>query len=318
MCAFDGALLDIAIRFGYKGLEESPVSPMMTNSETPMTTQPYRPKENGPRPVKAYKNATFLSSPDARTIRVLCEFVEPKTRFQKHRASNTVVFFGSARALPMDLAEQHLVQAERDASDDGADAEENLARARKKVELARYYEDARLLAGRITEWSKTIRPSSKRLLISSGGGPGIMEAANRGAAEAGGQSIGLNISLPHEQEPNPYQSPELSFEFHYFFIRKFWFVYPAKAIVVFPGGFGTLDELLELLTLVQTKTICKPLPIVIYGSRYWREVLNWDAMVQWGTISPEDLELFRFCDSVDEAFEFLREELTKHHLNKRR
>ena len=271
-------------------------------------------------PIKAYRNNRFLNSADARPIRVLCEFLEPRTRFKRFKASNTVVFFGSARTLAPDAAAENLCKAEAGLAAAKSPAKvlrERLATAQRRAEMARYYRDAAELARKITAWSKTITPSSRRLVVCSGGGPGIMEACNRGAAEAGGPSVGLNISLPFEQEPNAYQTPELCFEFHYFFIRKFWFVYLAKALVVFPGGFGTFDELFELLTLVQTRKIRRRLPIVIYGSKFWKELVNWDAMVRWGTISEEDLSLFRFCDDVDEAFEYLQTELVANHLNRR-
>ena len=240
---------------------------------------------------KAYENSAFLKSPNARAIRVLCELAEPEHRFRRHKVKNTIVFFGSARATSRD--------------------QDNPSPAC----LTRYYDDAVQLAKRLTEWSSTIKPTQRRFTICSGGGPGFMEAANRGAHLAGGESVGLNISLPFEQEPNPYQTDNLTFEFHYFFIRKYWFAYLAKAIVVFPGGFGTLDELFELLTLVQTQKTTKYMPTVLYGSDYWNEVVNFDAMVRWGTINKEDLGLFRLCDDVDSAYSFLRGELTQHYLH---
>ena len=240
---------------------------------------------------KAYEDIAFLKSSSARAIRVLCELTEPEQRFRRHNVENTIVFFGSARAVPSNP--------------------DNPSPAC----LTRYYDDAVQLARRLTEWSSTIKPTQRRFTICSGGGPGFMEAANRGAHLAGGESVGLNISLPFEQDPNPYQTDNLTFEFHYFFIRKYWFAYLAKAIVVFPGGFGTLDELFELLTLVQTQKTTKYMPTVLYGSDYWNEVVNFDAMVRWGTISKEDLGLFRLCDDVDSAFSFLRDELTQHYLH---
>jgi len=251
-----------------------------------------------PDPVKAYHNRDFLDSEEARPIRVLCEFLEPKRRFRQHRTARLVVFFGSARVLPADEARRRLAEAERQ---DGPDAEAARAAARHAVGMSRFYEDARLLARRLTEWAATIEPEVARPVVATGGGPGVMEAANRGAAEAGGRSVGLNISLPHEQSPNPYQSAELSFEFHYFFIRKFWFAYLAEALVVFPGGFGTLDELFEMLTLLQTKKIHRRVPIFICGHGYWRELIDWNVLARWGMIDPEDLDLLRFCDDVDET-----------------
>jgi len=304
---------------------------------------------------KAYHNTEFMDGSDARTIRVLCEFVEPAARFRKHGIRNTVVFFGSTRFLPPDVAAQRLRELERggrgargrreaegkaggprggdpprgsglprgEESLRGSEAPRGdlparmlapeavaaLMVARRDVRMSRYYRDAMELARRITEWSASQADPRRRLTVCTGGGPGIMEAANRGAAAAGGQSIGLNISLPQEQVPNPYQTPELALEFHYFFIRKFWFFYLARALVVFPGGFGTMDELFELLTLVQTRKSRKYMPIVIYGREYWDEVIDFEALVRRGAISPEDLQLFRFCDGVDEAFHFLKKEL---------
>jgi len=259
-------------------------------------------------PQKAYKNLDFLSSQEARSVRILTEYLEPRTRFAHYHVRDTVVFFGSARALPQERAAELLVHA-RQSEDENA-----LRRAESAVLLARYYDDCRELARRLTIWSKSLQGATRRFIVCSGGGPGIMEAANRGASEAHGISIGLGISLPSEPAANPYITRELGFEFHYFFMRKFWLVYPAKALVVFPGGFGTMDELFELLTLVQTRKIQKRLPIVLYGADFWRELLHLDTLVRWGTISPEDLSLFRIIDSVDEAFEHLRTELTELYL----
>jgi hypothetical protein len=269
-------------------------------------------------PIKAYKNLDFLNSPDARTIRILCEFVEPETRFRHFRIKNTIVFFGSTRIVPLSVAEQNLKQLE-DRRSIGTEPVEALTaqieQAQRAVIMSRYYEDAVLLSEKLTRWSLSIEDVKKRFYICSGGGPGIMEAANRGAHNAGGPSIGLNISIPFEQEPNPYMTQELSFEFHYFFIRKFWFFYLGKALVVFPGGFGTLDELFELLTIVQTHKSKKYMPIILYGTKYWNELINFNAMIKWGTINEQDLKLFRFFDDVDAAFEFLKDELTEHYLN---
>ncbi len=270
------------------------------------------------RPEKAYKNLEFLSSHDARPIRILAELYEPLSRFRAQGVRNTVVFFGSARIHPLAEAHrQHRAIRKKFRASPSEALRHELETAERGIALARYYEDAVELARRITEWSKTLSDGN-RFIVCSGGGPGIMEAANRGAALAGGPSVGLNISLPFEQNPNPYITDELNFEFHYFFMRKYWFAYLAKAMVVFPGGFGTMDELLELLTLVQTRKILKPLPIIIYGPDYWREVLDLDALVRWGTISEADLKLFRFCDTPEEAFTCLRGELEKHYLKRRR
>jgi uncharacterized protein (TIGR00730 family) len=253
---------------------------------------------------KAYKNSEFLMGREARPLRILSEYLEPQARFARYKVADTVVFFGSARALPLERAEEARVNARA-----GGNAEA-LARAEAGWLLARYYEDARALARMMTEWSKSLVGSTRRYLVCSGGGPGIMEAANRGASEAHGISIGLGISLPEEPTMNEYITREMGFEFHYFFMRKFWFVYLAKALVVFPGGFGTMDELFELLTLVQTKKSSKHMPIVLYGREFWNEVLNFDALIRWGTISAADLSLFHVADTPEEAFAYLTRELS--------
>jgi len=270
----------------------------------------------GPRPQKAYKNQRFLNSAKAREIRVLCEFMEPGDRFKRLNVRDTIVFFGSSRTLSRDTASENLLAARRQLKQAGARSREANAaveQAKRDLQMSRYYEDARELARKLTSWSHKISDGKRRFMICSGGGPGIMEAANLGAVEAGGDTIGLNISLPMEQDPNPYQTEDLAFEFHYFFIRKFWFVYLAKAVVIFPGGFGTLDELFELLTLVQTRKIRKHMPIVVYGRRYWKELVDFDAMLRTGTVDREDLALFKFFDDVDGAFGFLRNELKRYY-----
>ncbi len=276
-------------------------------------------KEGLSKPEKAYRNMEFINSPDARTIRILAEFLEPMHRFKKYNIYDTIVFFGSARTLNPQEAEKKLqeVQERIDASSQEPLEQsllDELEYAQNQVFLARYYNDAEELARRMTEWSKSLN-STHRFVVTSGGGPGMMEAANKGALEANGMSIGLNISLPMEQFSNPYISPELNFEFHYFFMRKYWFVYLAKALVIFPGGYGTLDELFETLTLIQTEKVKKEMPIVIYGKEYWDQVINLEALVKYGAISREDLDLVRFCDTVDEAFNYLKDELTRIHLN---
>jgi len=230
---------------------------------------------HGDRRQVAYMNDQFLNSPDARALRILSEFLEPLAHFRREKIRDTVVFFGSARI-------------------------------RDEGPMSRYYQDARTLARLLTEWSSQFDSNLHRFVICSGGGPGIMEAANRGAHDAGGKTVGLNIGLPFEQFPNPYITPELSFEFHYFFMRKFWFSYLAKALVVFPGGFGTLDEMMEVLTLVQTQKLAKKMAIVVYGSAYWNEVINFEALVKHGMISAEDLSLFQFADDPETAFELLK------------
>jgi hypothetical protein len=233
------------------------------------------------RPV-AYLNDKFLNSPDARALRMLSEFLEPLAHFRREKVRDTVVFFGSARLR----------------EGDGP--------------LARYYDDARKLAKMLTEWSQQFTNSTYRFVVCSGGGPGIMEAANRGAWEAEGKTVGLNIGLPFEQFPNPYITPELSFEFHYFFMRKFWFAYLAKALVVFPGGFGTMDEMMEILTLTQTQKLAKRMTVLLYGSDYWKEIINFEALVKYGMIAREDLNLFQFVDDPAIAFELLKTGLAEY------
>ena len=268
----------------------------------------------GKWPEKAYKNLGFLNSPPARPVRMLCEYLEPLERFERLKVDDTIVFFGSARTLPPDVAEEKLRQVEARASSGKAPSQRlsrRLELARRDVQMSRYYQDARQLAFRLTEWALGLKGNGNRFAVCSGGGPGIMEAVNRGATEAGGPSIGLNISLPMEQAPNPYQTRELSFEFHYFFIRKFWFMCPARAMVVFPGGFGTMDELFELMTLLQTGKTAHKIPILIYGSEFWKRAVNFDFLVEAGTIAPEDMDLMHFVDDVDSAFEFLRDRLMR-------
>ncbi len=260
-----------------------------------------RPKRAGP--VLAYEDKDFLATPDARAVRILAEYLEPKARFAELQVDDTVVFFGSARTVARDVAEKRLEDAKAKGGDVGA-AERDLA-------MSRYYEDARALARRLTEWSKGLRDGGRRFIVCTGGGPGIMEAANRGASEAKGVNAGLNVELPHEQMDNPYITRELDFQFHYFFMRKFWFVYLAKAIVIFPGGFGTLDELFEILTLTQTRKLSKIVPIVLYGGAFWNDVVDLQALVRHGTIDARDLDLIFRADSVDEAFDFLTRELKR-------
>ena len=261
------------------------------------------------RAIKAYANETFLNSPDARALRILAEYLEPDTRFREFDVRDTIVFFGSARFRPRDVAEQELAEAR--AGGDG----ESVRRAEVALSMSRFYEAARELARRLTEWSKGLgEESGRRFVVCSGGGPGVMEAANRGASEARGENVGLNISLPFEQNDNPFITRRLSFEFHYFFMRKFWFSYLAKAVVVFPGGFGTMDEFMEVLTLVQTGKIKKHMPIVLYGTAFWEEALHWDTLLEYGTISPGDLDLFFATDSIDEAYDFLVRELSRYAL----
>ena len=255
----------------------------------------------------AYQNEPFLNSPDGRIIRVLSEYMEPLARFRREQIQDTVVFFGSARFHSLTGAQENLRNLH--------EAQEELRnQALAAVDMARYYEDARRLAFLLTEWSLNIPAKRHRFVVTTGGGPGIMEAANLGALDAGGKSIGLNINLPFEQSPNPYISPSLNFEFHYFFMRKFWFAYLAKALVIFPGGFGTFDELFEILTLAQTEKLAKKILVVIYGSEYWKRLINFQLMIDSGVISPKDIDLIRFVDSPEEGFEVLKDGLTRHHL----
>jgi len=279
----------------------------------------------------AYENPAFLNSPDGRIIRIVSEYSEPLARFRREHIRDTVVFFGSARFHPFDEATHELELLENTGSvqrapqqeqparqpdiEQGTASELSLRRAKAEVEMAHYYEDARKLAYLLTQWTRTLRGRRHRFVVTSGGGPGIMEAANRGAYEAGGKTIGLNIRLPFEQYPNPYITPSLNFEFHYFFMRKYWFAYLAKALVVFPGGFGTLDEMFEILTLAQTQKLAKKMTVVVYGSSFWNEVINLDALVDKGTISPRDRELFQFADTPEQAFNILKEGLTQNHLD---
>ena len=278
----------------------------------------------------AYQNHTFLDSPDGRPIRILSEFLEPLARLRREKIQDTVVFFGSARFRGKEEADHELELLDNTGSIHPAPSEEQPAkpteiasgeaselqrkRAVAAVEMARYYEDARRLAGLLTHWAKTIPSQRHRFVVTSGGGPGIMEAANRGAWEAGGKTIGMNIMLPFEQHPNPYITPELNFEFHYFFMRKLWFAYMAKALVVFPGGFGTLDEMFELLTLAQTRKVAKKITVVLYGPSYWKSVFNLDVLVDKGAISPKDIELFEWAETPEQAFDILRKGLTDNYL----
>jgi len=262
----------------------------------------------------AYYDHEFLESTDARPIRILAEYLEPARRFRQENIQDTVVFFGSARVHSREIAEQALRKLTRVRRPRKGSHAAALKRSRKAVEWSRYYEDARELAAKLTTWSLSLEEPRRRFVVCSGGGPGIMEAANRGAREAGGKTIGLNIRLPFEQGPNPYITEGLHFEFHYFFMRKFWFAYLAKALVIFPGGFGTLDEMFELLTLAQTRKLSKKLLVILYGSEYWSEVFDLRPLAEWGAISEEDLQLLCRVDTPDAAFEELKQHLTKHHM----
>jgi len=278
----------------------------------------------------AYENPAFLNGPDGRLIRIVAEYMEPLARFRREHIQDTVVFFGSARFRGKEEAAHELELLDNTGSRNPAPTEEQPAtipdiaagtatdlqrkRAVAAVAMARYYEDARRLAQMLTRWTSKIPSRRHRFVVTSGGGPGIMEAANRGAHEAGGKTIGMNIRLPFEQSPNPYITPSLNFEFHYFFMRKLWFAYLAKALVVFPGGFGTLDEMFEILTLAQTHKLAKKITVVVYGSDYWKKVFNIDCLVDTGAISPKDIELFQYADTPEEAFDILRAGLTENYL----
>jgi uncharacterized protein (TIGR00730 family) len=270
------------------------------------------------RAAKAYRNQAFLNSKEARALRILAEYLEPKSRFEHHKVDDTIVFMGSARIKSREAAEIALTAAEAGADGDPPAGAETgagvLERARMDLRMSAYYEAARELAFRLTQWSKELDPKERRFVVCTGGGPGIMEAANRGAAEARGINVGLTISIPVEEFDNPYVTRELAFHFHYFFMRKFWFAYLAKAVIVFPGGFGTLDELFELLTLVQTRKMTKPMPIVLFGTEFWREVVDFDALVRYGTISPRDMDLVHRTDSVDDAYDWIVLKLAEHAL----
>jgi hypothetical protein len=314
------------------------------NPKNPGATPPSAAPEAAPRAVipgngapppldaapLAYENSAFLDSADGRPIRIISEYLEPLARFRREQIQDTVVFFGSARFRGREEADHALELLENTGSVQPAPSEEQpakaleiaagkaselqLKRAVAAVEMARYYEDARRLAQLLTQWAKTIPSRKHRFVVTSGGGPGIMEAANRGAYEAGGKTIGMNILLPFEQRPNPYITPSLNFEFHYFFMRKLWFAYLAKALVVFPGGFGTLDEMFEILTLAQTQKVNKRITVLIYGSDYWKRVFNLKVLVDTGAISPKDLNLFQLADTPEQAFDLLRKGLTENYL----
>jgi uncharacterized protein (TIGR00730 family) len=301
----------------------------------------------------AYLDREFLESEEARSIRILAEYFEPLRRFKAQKIQDTVVFFGSARIKGRAHAEAALARlqqrhqaAEARGKKNGRNGKNGraggsggsgrsaaatatasrktakpaefaaaLKRAKRAVDSSRFYEDARRLAHLLTTWTMTLDSPNKRFVVCSGGGPGIMEAANRGALEAGGKSIGLNINLPFEQGLNRYTTEGLGFEFHYFFMRKFWFAYLAKALVIFPGGFGTMDEMFEILTLAQTQKLSKELRVILYGGEdYWDEILKLDPMVEWGTISPEDRHLLYRVNDPEDAFEYLRDHLTRYHL----
>lgn len=246
--------------------------------------------------LKAYNDQKFMNSPAARELRILSEYLEPKARLRRNKVQDTVVFFGSARTLPRKEAQKRLDTLKAS----GKVKSRELKKAEMDLKMSKYYEDAVELAKRLTSWAKSRYKPHSRFIVTSGGGPGIMEAANRGAKMAKGKTIGFNIHLPFEQDPNPYIDDNLNFEFHYFFMRKLWLIFPAKAFVIFPGGFGTLDEFMEILTLVQTEKVKKELKIILYDNKFWDEVINIEKLVEFGTISKQDLKLFKTCSNVDE------------------
>src|SRR5580692_3573189 len=262
----------------------------------------------------AYRDALFMESIAARPVRILTEYLDPLVRLRREEVGDTIVIFGSARIVGRDRALAHLRRLKSLKGKQTPRRRLALRDARAALSMSRYYEEARELARRITAWSLTLGEHPRRFVICSGGGPGIMEAANRGAAEAGGKTVGLSIELPHEQWPNPYISPGLNFQFHYFFMRKLWFAQLAKALIVFPGGFGTMDELWEMLTLMQTGKLQRRNLILIYGRKYWDRVLDWKHMLRCGTINQHEYGLLQFADTVDQAFERVRKDLEMHHM----
>jgi hypothetical protein len=270
-------------------------------------------------PKVSHEDQKFLNSVPARPLRILGEYIHPLGQLKNEGIGDTIVMFGSARIESHETAQARYTRLKRTKT--GKMSAEKLEKhraglrnAKSSLEMSRYYEEARQLSHKLTTWALSLGPKPRRFVVCSGGGPGIMEAANRGAYEAGGKSIGLSIELPHEQFANSYISPELSFNFKYFFMRKLWFAQIAKALIVFPGGFGTMDELWEMLTLLQTGKLPKHNLILIYGRKYWDEVLNWKAMVRWGTINEEEYKLLQFADTVDEAFDYVRAGLEKYHM----
>ena len=262
------------------------------------------------QPKLAYRDGRFMESSDARTLRIGAEYLEPQARLLKAGVLNTIVFFGSARILPQDVAQARLASIEAENATHPV-APEHLRAARTAVEMSKYYEEARRLARLITEWSLSLKRGNHFLVVCSGGGPGIMEAANRGASDAGGLSIGLNIKLPFEQKPNPYVSANLNFIFKYFFMRKLWFAQPARALIVFPGGYGTMDELWEFVTLLQTRKMGHQAFILMYGSDYWKRLINFDFLVESGTVGPDELHLLRFVDSPEQALAVVKQKLRR-------
>lgn len=265
------------------------------------------------KPPKAYEDSDFLYSSDGRSIRILTEFLQPRSKFRKHKIMDTIVFFGSARLVSKRdaLKEYNKVKSLNPKLTENFTGK--LREAQRLVNMSKYYEDAVELSRRLTEWSMNLETMANRFIICTGGGPGIMEAANKGAKKAGGYSIGLNISIPYEQFINKYVTPDLSFEFHYFFMRKFWFAYLSKAFVIFPGGFGTMDELFEVVTLIQTAKMKKKLAMIIYDENYWKNIINFDGLVEQGMISKSDVNLFSMCSNIDDAYNIIIKHLNKYY-----
>lgn len=267
---------------------------------------------------KAYENLEFINSADARILRILAEFLEPQSKFRKMDILDTIVFFGSARIKSKKEATKEYNKVKETDPKSVSNFAAQLRKAQHDITMSKYYEDAVDLSKKLTEWSLALPTEQKRFIICTGGGPGIMEAANKGAKLAGGVSIGLNISIPFEQFVNRYVPKELSFEFHYFFMRKFWFAYLAKALIVFPGGFGTLDEFTEIMTLVQTGKIKKNLLIVVYDEKFWKSIINFDSLVEHEVISKADLNLFSFCSNIDDAFNLITKHFEKNYFSKKK
>ena len=265
------------------------------------------------KPTKAYQDLDFLNSSDGRIVRLITEYLQPKSKFKQHKVMDTIVFFGSARLKARKDALKDYNKIKSSSPQLTENFAAKLRQAQHYLNMSKYYEDAVELSKRLTEWSLNLETSANRFIVCTGGGPGIMEAANRGAKKAGGYSVGLNISIPFEQFVNKYVTPDLSFEFHYFFMRKFWFAYLSKALIVFPGGFGTMDELFEILTLVQTEKIKKKLAVVMYDKKYWNSIINFDGLVENGMINQADLNLFTLCDTIDDAYNVIVKHLKKYY-----
>lgn len=277
-------------------------------------------KRSNGKPIKSYDNKEFIHSGNGRLIRILSEYLYPEQRFNKYNINKTIIFFGSARIQPKEVVLSKIADIEKKIKNTNDVSQKQKLKSQlqilnNKLEMSRYYEESYELSYKLAKWSETL-PGKQKFFICTGGGPGIMEAANRGAYDAGAKTVGLNISLPSEQDPNPYITDELNFEFHYFFMRKFWLVYPAIALIVFPGGFGTIDELMEILTLRQTEKFKKPRLILLYAEEYWKKIINFDALVEFGMISPEDTKLFLTANTPEEAFNIISNNLLNNNLHK--